>query len=118
MYNRKTYSQENYKFTLSGTYNVPGKPAEVVFNLLKDVGLLWGNVWASWCEDEQKGYIKVALRQISMAMEVQHLPQNEYLELMQVVTCNTKVPEAKALEVYREVLHWAKNYNVEGDFYE
>lgn len=68
----------HFKYTLGGSKVVEGDSAEIMFNKIVNNRLLTGNLWATWCDADDLGAIKIALQNISVLFEITNVARSPF----------------------------------------
>lgn len=96
----------HFKYTLSGTKIVEGDSAEIMFNKIVNNQLLTGNLWATWCDADDLGTIKISLQNISVLFEITSVARSSFqrfiAEATSVKESTTKSHDSRRL--YAEML--------------
>jgi len=82
--------------TLSGSKVVEGDNAEIMFNKITNSNLLSGNLWANWCDSDDIGTVKIALKSISVLFEISHANRSFF---QRVISECTNVKESLTHDV-------------------
>lgn len=76
----------HFKYTLSGSKVVDGDDAEIMFNKITNNRLLSGNLWATWCDADDLGTVKIALQSISVLFEISGVHRSYFQRVICDVT--------------------------------
>lgn len=102
----------HFKYTLSGSKVVDGDDAEIMFNKIANSQLLTGNLWATWCDTDDLGTIKIALQNISVLFEITSIARSPFqrfiTEITSVKESMTKSEDTRRL--YDEMLERFHNF--------